>query len=131
MWRCVALYGMYPIFLNLLYFYELCFVQWLKRVAAYSPPCRARPRQDSPPPSHNTHMMPLSKSMTIGRLFHKYQCFLVCADVDGSACIVIRVADPHPDPSCPDQDLTFRFDAEPDPDPSFQIKAQDLKKKLK
>ncbi len=25
MWRCVTLYGMYPIFMNLLNFYELCF----------------------------------------------------------------------------------------------------------
>ncbi len=57
--------------------------------------------------------------------------FLVCADLDGSACVVIRVADPHPDPACHFdaelyQDSTFRFDAEPDPDPSYQIKDQNL-----
>jgi hypothetical protein len=48
------------------------------------------------------------------------------------------VADPHPDPDChldadADPDTVCHFDAVPDPipDPSFQLKAQNLKKVLK
>ncbi len=42
-------------------------------------------------------------------------------------------ADPVPDPVRhfdADPDPTFQFDAVPDPDPSFQIKAQNLDKRL-
>jgi hypothetical protein len=51
------------------------------------------------------------------------------SDILGSS-----VADPHhadPDPAChfaEDPDPACRFDADLDPDPSFQIKAQNLKK---
>ncbi len=72
---------------------------------------------------------------------------------DGGQCFLSHVsnvaephrfdADPDADPGChfdadqdpelachfdADPDLTFHFDADPNPDPSFQIKAQTLKK---